>query len=278
MYTKPKIKDGEGQESPQDISSCYYLNVPGYIGVTKLSPTPHALSDRSYIHITNLLSHRDMSINFFEFLAAINDIARAIMPEITRKLIYLTLQTSRIYCGLATKTVKIQNLQFERQIAKLMNIGVFEPLELKIDTLDPFLRWAKCSTPNLPLSKIKLFKFTDKYRKLFSALEKDLETSLDKETVDIIKHYRFQIKRTHRDILREKKLIASQQKKLLQNAKNDAFSRLVGSCFHCGRACIERLPTRSNPDAHINYRKHLGRLICNDCYKTLYLVKNDGNL
>ena len=279
MDSKPEIiKAGEGQESPRDSTSFHVLGEPDYSYVTKSSKSSLNQPQPSYIHITKLSRVKDSSINFFEFLAGVDDFASAVRPEITRKLIYLTLQTSRVYCGLASKTLKIQNLQFERQAAKLMEIGILERVNIKPDSYDPFLRWAKNSTPNLPTKKIKLYKFTDNYRKLFSTLEEDLEASLDKDTVDIIKHYRFQIRRTHRDIEREKKLMDVQQRKLIENAKNGINSILAGNCFHCGNACIEKLPTRKNPHADINYRKLSGNLVCNDCYKTLYLEKKDGNL
>ena len=250
---------------------------PAYNDVSKSERIMFTPSQLTYLHVSKLVGIKDPAESFFVFGASLMDFFNVMQSEVSRKIIYLTLQASRIYNGLAKKTLRIQDIQYERCAEKLLKLSILEPARVGNTEHDPFTRWIKSNTPNIPLKKLKLCKLSAKYRSLFTKIEQDLAQSLEKDVVDEIKHYRFAIKRTHRDIKREKKIKSLQQKKLAIESKKDIYSKVAGNCGVCKAVLIERLPSKENNETITNFRQVKNEFYCNKCYKTLTLGEKHGS-
>jgi len=249
------------------LSNEHQIEELPYTTVGKLSENLTQPTQLPYTHVSKLVSILSDKENFFNVADSLLEVLNALHPAITKQLLYLTLHTSRIYSGLAKKTLKISDLQFERQIIKLVKVGILKPVKNPNSLADPFLRWTKQMNPNLPMKRLCLYKISEPYRLLFSKLESDLEQTIGKEIIDEIRHYRFSIRRTHRDIERETKLKKSQQKKLIEEAKKDKYSRFIGKCTGCSSEIYEQIPSLSNPQVVSSYRNIGDRPYCMECFR-----------
>ncbi len=258
----------EAEEANFIIDTSIQNQLP-YRDVSKLKNAELGQTQLPYIHVSKYVSTLQANGNFFKDLAAISNLYENLKHEVTRKLIFLTLHTTRVYSGLAKKSIKIQDLQFQRQIKKLQRAGIFEEVKEINYSYDPFLRWVKDVNPNINKQKLKLYKLNTHYTTLFSQIEHELEKSLDPTIVDTIRHYRSQIKRTHRDVKREKKQEAHKQKKLSELMKKDIFSKLMGICSCCSIELYYTAPSRVSPQAYQNYRMINQKPICHECASNL---------
>lgn len=271
-FEEKQVEDNQGKNFYEEGSGFgTSFPEPPYTAVSKLKTNKQLQAQPTYIHVSKLVSSKDSNENIFDVVSKLNCFFTAIHSDVTKKIIYLTLQASRVYSGLAKKTLKIQDVQFNRQVQKLSKLHILEQARISNDEYDPFVRWVKQNNPNVPIKKLKLYKLTSKYRTIFSKIEMDLEQHLDKEIVDEIKHFRFSIKRTHRDILREKKMKRLQQKRLIEDAKKDIYTKIAGSCSLCGCVLAETMPSKNNRETYTNYRAFKSKIYCNNCYKTLLL-------
>lgn len=253
---KQEIKQKEAKAS--SVIDVY--KEPGYTPVTKLGDKLKAPIQPSYIHVSRYVSDTNLTE-----LNSLTSFLKAIEPDTTKKLIFLLLHSNKIYCGLAKKVLKIQTIEFQRQINKLLKAGIVRKANVKNSNTDPFIRWAKQYTPNLSKKLLKLYKLDEKFRLFFCKLESELESYFDRGIIDEIKHFRFAIKRTHRDIQREKRMKIRNQKKLFEQIKKEPYKRKVGVCVSCDIDLFEIPPSRSNPESTAFYKCIDDKFYCFKC-------------
>ncbi len=259
----------EGERSQANSPVLSSAEELGYNAVIKSGKNLREGREHSYISVIKYVS--DVVADDFSLLKDLQFFLNVFDSAVAKKLIFLTLHSTKVYSNLAQKVLKIQHNEFQRAVAQLAQLQVLEPVSVSDANSDPFLRWAKRYSPNLSVSRIKLYKLNSNFSTLCNKIESHLEAAFDRETADEIKHFRFAIKRTHRDILREKKLRVSEQRKLQDSLKKNVFAKEKGNCCSCQALLYEVEASRKNPTGTVNYRERQGRLYCNSCFKQLFL-------